>query len=306
MAPFRLGTNDIRLDRRLGLPVGAHLSTAPAKPPVGGISPGALMVVFADAWRRRHLVLRLVQHELEARYRGSILGKSWAVLTPLFMLGMYTFVFVVVFPARWEGHAKGTAGVALLYFTGLILFDFMLECLVRAPLLMAEYVAFIRKVIFPLEALAWVALGVALARLTVSFLMLFAFYLVIYGMPPASALVLPLLLTPLALVAVGSVWILSLVGVFVRDIRHIIGMAAPVVMFLTPIFYPLSAVPEPFRSLLYANPLTFVTESMRAALFSGVWPAWRAFALYALAAWLFAVVAHRCFMQGRMALADVA
>ncbi|MGH9806175.1 MAG: ABC transporter permease, partial [Terriglobia bacterium] len=252
--------------------------------------------MFGCALHYRQLVVRLTFREIEARFRGSLLGKVWAVIVPLFMLSLYTFVFGALLKVRWPGLEGGTLQVALLYFSGLILFDFVLECLMRAPALLAEQIAYVKKVVFPLEILAWVVIGGALFRVLVGSAILLAFYLAIDGLPPVSALAAPVLVLPLALIAVGFIWFLSAVGVFVRDFRHAVLVLAPVTMFLTPIFFPLSSVGEPLRSFLYLNPLTFIIETMRATLFLGEWPDWPALALYAGIAWAFAWAGRSWFL----------
>jgi len=262
--------------------------------------------VFQSGWRHRRLILRLAKHEIEARYRGSLLGKLWAALTPLFLLAMYTFVFVAIFPAKWNDQVHGTANVALLYFIGLILFDFLFECVVRAPGLVSEYAGLIKKVPFPTEVIAWVALATAVFRAAVSACILLVFYLAVDGLPPVSALSIPITLAPLVLIALGTIWVLAVVGAFVRDVRHLTGLVAPAAMFLTPIFYPLSAVPEPYRYLLYANPLSLAVEDSRRALFDGGWPQWGMLAAYGIIAWVFVCGAYWTFMRVKMDLADVA
>lgn len=230
------------------------------------------VAVFGCAWHYRQLVARLTAREIEARFRGSLLGKVWAGILPLFMLSLYTFVFGVLFKVRWPGMEGSTLQVALLYFSGIILFDFVLECLTRAPALLAEQISYVKKVLFPLEILAWVVIGGALFRVLVGSSILLVFYLAIDGLPPLAALAVPVLVLPLVLVAMGFIWFLSAIGVYIRDFRHAVLVLAPVTMFLTPIFFPLSTISEPVRSLLYLNPLTFVIESVRAALFVGAWP----------------------------------
>lgn len=261
--------------------------------------------MFGCVWHYRYLVSLLTVRGIEVRFRGSLLGKLWAVLTPLFMLALYTFVFGMVLKVRWAGEPQRTVDVALLYFAGLIVSDFFFECLNRATTLMVDHIIYIKKVVFPLEVLAWVAVGEGLFRVAVSVGILFVFYVAIDGLPPVTALFLPLVIAPLALVAVGLIWYLSMVGVFIRDIRHIMTLMAPALMFLSPIFYPLSAVPEGVRNFLYLNPLTLIAEQVRAILFQGVMPNWSALAVYTLIAWLFAGSGYFCFMKARMGIADV-
>ena len=263
------------------------------------------LAVFGCAWHYRQLIVRLTAREIEGRFRGSLFGKVWAALVPLIMLSMYTFVFGVVFRVQWPGMEGSTLRVAPLYFVGMILFDFVFECISRAPTLLAEHIAYIKKVLFPLEILSWVVVCSAFFRVAVGSGILLAFYLAIEGPPPLTALAIPILVMPLALVAVGFVWFLSAVGVFVRDFRHAIMVVAPATMFLSPIFFPLSSMPEPIRTALYINPLTFTVESVRGALFSGVWPNWGALLGYVAVAWLFAWAGHRWFMAIRGEIADV-
>jgi lipopolysaccharide transport system permease protein len=264
-----------------------------------------VLAPFTSALRHRALLRRLVQRDIEMKFRGSFLGKIWAALVPLIMLGLYTFVFSVVVQPHWQEAMSNRSEIALIYFSGLVLFDFFFEGVMRAPNLMFEHVTYIKKVVFPLEILAWVVLGGAAFRLAVSSVLLLAFFVAVDGVPPLSALFLPLLIAPLGLFALGAVWLLSACAVFVRDIRHMMGVVAPVLMFLTPIFFPLSSVPERYQILFYANPLTFVLEGMRSALFAGHWSNWGGLLGYTLIGWLVAWIGYRVFMWLRPGFADV-
>jgi lipopolysaccharide transport system permease protein len=260
---------------------------------------------FGSAWHHRDLLSRLVQRDVETRFRGSVLGKVWAFLVPLVMLGLYTFVFGVVIQPRWQDSARSNVEIALTYFSGLILFDFVFECISRAPTLMQEHVNYIKKVVFPLDILAWMVLFGGAFKLAIGSVMLLLFYLFLAGLPPLSALFVPVILLPLALFAVGFVWFLSAFGVYIRDIKQVIGIAAPVAMFLSPVFFPLSAVPERFQKFFYVNPLTYPLESIRAALFAGHWTPSYGFGLYVVVSWLFAWLGFRTFVRLRSGFADV-
>jgi lipopolysaccharide transport system permease protein len=260
---------------------------------------------FASVWRRRDLLARLVEREVEGRFRGSLLGKIWAVIVPLVMLALYTFVFGAIIRPRWQDSAQSGAEVALTYFAGLILFEFLFECIIRAPTLLLEHGNYIKKFVFPIEILAWVIMFGAFFRLAISFAILLVFYLFFAGIPPVSALLIPIFILPLGLFAVGFVWFLSALGVYVRDIKQIIGVAAPLVMFLSPVFFPLSAVPERFQKFFYINPLTVALEGVRSALFVGHWRPSVGFLLYVFASWLFAWLGYRVFARLRPGFADV-
>lgn len=260
---------------------------------------------FSCAWQNRQLLRRLIERDVSVQFRGSVLGKLWAVLLPLAMLAIYTLVFGVIIKPNWQGATGGPAEVALRYFAGLIIFNFFIECIIRAPTLMYENVTYIKKILFPVELLAWAVLGGVFLRFLISCVLLVALYLVLVGVPPASAAVAPLLLLPLALFAVGVIWFLSAIGVFIRDIRHVIIVISPVLMFLSPIFYPIAAVPKQLQAFFYANPLTIALEDVRAALFAGSAQVSLGFVVYCLSSWAFAWLGYLCFIKLRPAFADV-
>lgn len=247
--------------------------------PIAGVGPDtgrAPFAAFACAWTHRRLILRLARREIEARYRGSILGLLWTVVSPLLMLSVYTFVFSTVFRGRWHESSGTTGEFALLLFSGLIVVSIFTDCVNRAPSLMLENASYIKRVIFPLEILPWVVLAGAGFNAGVNLLALGAFYAIVLGPPPATAVLFPVLLVPLALTTMGLSWFLASVGVFLRDIRHMIGIATTLLVFVSPVFYPLQAVPEPYRRLIWLNPLTPVLEDSKAVLFWGRSPNWPA------------------------------
>nr|WP_209768585.1 ABC transporter permease [Azospirillum rugosum] len=260
---------------------------------------------MASLWQHRRLILRLAQRDLEARYRGSLLGLVWAVLTPLLMMTVYTFVFTVVFQARWGASTGSKAEFALLLFSGLVLFTIFSECLARAPGLMLENVSYIKKVVFPLEILPAVILLVALANATIGFIILEAFALAVFGLPPLTILLFPLILLPLCLFALGVTWFLSSLGVFLRDIKQMVSVLVTILMFISPIFYPVSAIPEAYRPIIQLNPLTLLLEGARDVLFWGTVPNPLEWLLSTAVAYGIAWLGFAWFMKTRKAFADV-
>ena len=162
---------------------------------------------------QRHLIFTLVRREVAARYRGAMLGNLWALFTPLFMLAVYTFIFSVVFKARWSGGSDSRSEFALVLFAGLMVFNLFAECFNRAPRLILDNVNYVKKVVFPLEILPWVALGSALVNLGISLLVWLAFYGVAFGVPPVTVLLFPLMILPLLLLVLGLSWALAALGV---------------------------------------------------------------------------------------------
>jgi lipopolysaccharide transport system permease protein len=115
--------------------------------------------IARSLWRNRSLVRSLVQREVVGRYRGSFLGILWSFFNPVFMLLVYTFVFSVVFKARWGTASDSKTEFALVLFAGLLVFNVFAECFNRAPTLILSNVNYVKKVVFPLEILPWVTLG---------------------------------------------------------------------------------------------------------------------------------------------------
>lgn len=242
------------------------------------------------------------------RYRGSFLGLLWSFITPVLMLAIYTFVFSVVFKVRLEpenGIYDDQFAFALLLFAGLIIFNLFSECLSRAPGLILANVNYVKKIIFPLEILPWVTLGSALFHAGISFLVLLAFLLVIGHPIYWTFLFLPVIVFPLLLLIMGLSWLLASVGVFVRDIGQFIGLILTMLMFMSPIFYPASALPESVRDYLFLNPLTFIIEQTRGVVLYGQLPDWAGLAIYYMIALLVAWAGLMWFEKTRKGFADV-
>lgn len=228
-------------------------------------------------WRHRSLIMRLAARDIESKYRGSVLGILWSLITPLMLLGVYTFVFSVVFQSRWGAAAHGDdrASFAVILFASLIVFNLFAECVNRAPTLMLENVAYIKKVVFPLEVMPWVSLCTGVFSFGVAFLALVCFYITLMGLPSVTALALPIVLLPFAIMTLGIVWFLASLGVYLRDIRQVVGVFTTMIMFLSPVFYPVAGVPESLRPLLAFNPIATVLEDARNILFFDLFPPWQ-------------------------------
>ena len=272
-------------------------------------SPFSPFVLFGGARKNAYLIGLLIQRNVESNFRGSLLGLAWAVLVPLMRLAIYTFVFGVVLGARWPGPPRSSFETALLYFVGLTFFDFFFDCIGAAPGLILDYANFVKKVVFPLEILSFVAVGAAIVRFVITAVILAVLYLAIHGAPGVAVLSVPLIFLPLILVALGLVWMMALVGTYVRDLRQLIVPLTLVTMYLSPIFFPVSEVAARAGStaakVFYLNPLTLVIEDTRAALFDNRWPDFGGLALYAFGALIFASVAHGLFIKAKAGFADV-
>lgn len=261
--------------------------------------------LFILGWRNRTLIARLLAREVQGRYRGTVLGLGWALGAPLATLAAYLFVFMHVFEARWDGGAGTKAEYALVMFSGLIAFNLFAECVNRAPGLMLENPAYIKRVLFPLEIMPWVCMGSALFNACANALVLLICYAAFIGRPPATALLLPVVFLPFALFTLGLVWLLAALGVYLRDLRQFLAVGTTLLMFFSPVFYPVSAVRGGVRFLLWCNPLTYVLEDLRSVLFWGKPPDWPPFLAFACVSLLTAWLGFVLFMKIKPGFADV-
>lgn len=266
------------------------------------ISPREMVASF---WRNRGLIITLVRRDIESRYRGSFLGMLWSFFNPVFMLVVYTFVFGVVFHSRWNTASNSKTEFALLLFIGMIMFNFFAECVNRAPGIVLTNTNYVKKVVFPLEILSWVVLGAALFNWVVSLIVWFFFYLLLFGLPHGTALLLPVVLVPFALFVVGLTWVLASLGVYLRDVSQFIGIIVTALLFLAPIFYPLTAVPVKYRYLLLFNPLTPIVNEARDVLFWGKLPDITIYIAYLVGSLLVAWLGFAWFQKTRKGFADV-
>jgi len=253
--------------------------------------------------RHRSLVLELARREFSSRYQGSFGGLAWSFAQPLFLLAVYTVAFGVVLQARW-GFTGGTADYALMLFAGLIVFNAFSECLIKAPTLVTANPSFVKKIVFPLEVLPWVMTLTALVHALIGIGAWFVGYTILHGIPQPAAALFPVVLLCFAPLLLGIGWLLAAVGVLVRDIGQFTTMASHALLFLTPIFYSIDAVPPVLQNLLLANPLTFVVEQLRLVLFFGQPPELSAIAVYFLVSALFAWLSLLVFRRLRPGFAD--
>lgn len=252
------------------------------------------------------LAFQLTRREVVGRYRGSLLGLGWSFFNPLLMLAVYTWIFSGVFKARWSGETgESQIYFALNLFVGMTVHGLLAECVNRAPNVMLANVNFIKKVVFPLEVLPVVALGSALFHTLISLSMLMIAAVLALGGLPATALYTPLILAPLVLLTVGAAWTLASLGVFIRDIAQVTGVFTTLLLFLSPVFYPVAAAPEGLRAWLMFNPLTYVIEWTRGALLLGVAPPLDQLALGCVLGAAAAAFGYWWFQKTRKGFADV-
>ena len=256
-------------------------------------------------WQRRELWWQLTKRDILARYRGSFMGVGWSALNPLLMLGVYTFIFSQVFRARWGsvGSDNSPWSFAINLFAGLIVFNIFAECVGRAPLLVVSNPNYVKKVVFPLEVLGLVSAGSALFQAGIGLTILIVAQ-VITGDWHTSTIMIPIIWIPLVMGCTALTWILAAMGVFIRDLGQIIGTLISMMMFLSPVFYPLDAVPKNLGWLLALNPLAQVIESSRTALILGQGPDVKGILIELAIAVLLCEVSFRVFRKMKPFFAD--
>ena len=276
-----------------------------------GLNPHAahttsLLLLGKSLWRNRHLIMQMTKREVLGRYKGSIMGMAWSLLNPVFMLTVYTFVFSVVFKARWgtEGDESRTQ-FAVVLFVGMIVHGLLAEVLNRAPSLILSNVNYVKKVVFPLEILPVISMGAALFHSVISLGVLLAAFLLFNGYLHWTAIFIPIVLAPLVILTLGLAWILASLGVFLRDVGQTIGIITMAMMFLAPVFYPVTAMPEEIRPWIMANPLTFIIEQAREVLIWGRLPDWSGLGFYTASAIATAWAGYAWFQKTRKGFADV-
>lgn len=258
-------------------------------------------------WRNRRLIVQMSRREVVGRYKGSILGLAWSFFNPVFMLTVYTIVFSEVFKMRWNsaGLEESRMQFAIILFTGLIVLSLFSEVLNRAPGLILSNVNYVKKVVFPIEVLPVITLSVALFHGLISLAVLLAAFVLFNGYLQWTVIFIPLVLLPLIIITLGLAWLLASLGVFLRDVGQIVGVMTTMLMFLSPVFYPVSAVPEKFRPIMMTNPLTFIIEQSREVLIFGHLPDWQGLSMYTVVAIFVAWAGYAWFQKTRKGFADV-
>ncbi len=264
------------------------------------------ITMFSSLWRNRQLIWQMTRREVAGRYRGSLLGLAWSFLNPLLMLLVYTFVFSVVFKSRWGVSAgESQADFAIILFAGMIVFSFFAEIVNRAPGMIISNVNYVKKVVFPLEILPWVALGSVLFHSLVSLVVLLLLQLIVNFTLPWTALLFPLVLLPLVFACMGLAWFLAALGVFVRDVGQITNVFTTVFMFLSAVFYPLTALPQKYQNILQLNPLVLIIAESRNVLIFGKLPNWTSLGITLLIGFGMALAGFWWFQKMRKGFADV-
>jgi lipopolysaccharide transport system permease protein len=261
--------------------------------------------IFRQLWRQRQLLRQLTNRSVQQRFRGSVLGLLWAILNPIFMLLIYTYVFGIILGVRWNGQGSHFVFAMNLY-CGLIVYGIFSESVGSASTQVISNPSYVKKIVFPLEILPLASMGAAVVFNLFSLSILL--FCTQFFMHPLSIhlAALPIVWIPLLLFTAGLSWIVAALGVFLRDIEQMVLIILQAVFYLCPIVYPLSRVPAPMQQWdVRLNPLTvFVVESRRIML-ERSWPAWSWLPLNYAVSLLVFVFGYYAFMKTKRGFADV-
>ena len=261
---------------------------------------------FVSLWKTRDLLIQIVQRNIQSRYKASMFGLFWMLATPLFMLAIYTFVFSMIFQARWgETFGESKAAFALILFCGLTLFTVFSESINSSVGVIPSHQNYVKKVVFPLEILPVASVLSALVFGLVSIAILLAGLGFVLHSLTVTAICLPLILLPLLLLSTGLAWFVASLGTYFRDLQHVVGILLQMLFFMTPIFYLIERIPESFRFVLQLNPLASLVQQTRQILIFGQWPDWGNLFLLTCASLLIFQLGYVWFMKTKRGFADV-
>ena len=268
--------------------------------------PTSLVSIGRSFWLNRGIIYQVSRREIVGRYKGSVLGGLWSFINPLMMLAVYTFVFSYILKAKWSGAQSGDPfEYPLLLLSGMIVHSFFAEVLLRAPSAIVANVSFVKKIVFPLEVLPITILAAAIFHFGISLILFVGLFLLTHGFVHWTSIFLPIILLPLILIATGVAWFLASLGVFLRDINQPLSLLVTLLLFGSPVFYPVTALPEDIRPFLMLNPLTFIIDQVRVVVISGSQPNWNGLLIYLGVAVILMWLGYVCFQKTRRGFSDV-
>lgn len=255
--------------------------------------------------RYRLLTKELVKREILGRYRGATFGLLWSLISPFLMLMVYTLAFGYILKGRWPGTSGSTLDFTLILFVGLIVHGFFAECLTRSPQLILSNTNYVKRVLFPLQILPWSMALAALFHLTMNVVVLLMMKAFLHQQLYATTFLLPVVLLPLFVLTIGTSWMVAALGVYLRDIGQVVGVLATAMLFLSSAIVPVDGLPENFRWVFYANPLTFIIDQARNVVIWGTGPDWTVWTIYMVCASGFSLLSFTLFQKLRKGFADV-
>ena len=259
--------------------------------------------------RNIEVTKQLTTRDIGAKYKGSKLGMIWTVLNPLIMLSVYTVVFSEIFQAKWgEGLMNGETSrlvFALNLFCGLTVFNIFSESIGKSAILIVNNPNFVKKIRFPLHTLGTMTVLSAIYNAMNNLVIIGMTLLITKGHIYATMLLIPVIWLPLTLFCMGLTWIFSVMGVYIRDINQILSALISCMMFLSPIFYPASALPVGLQWMVQINPLARTIEQTRQVILIGGMPDVGGFIVPTMLSILWCEMCYRILEYTQRDLSDI-
>ena len=226
---------------------------------------------FRDMYSHRDLLANFVGRDLTSKYKGTFIGLFWNVINPLVMLALYTFIFSVIFKVKF-GTSGSTGNFALYLFCGMVPWIAFSESVSKGTAIIMAHQNLVKKTVLPLEILP--TYGVLSAAITecVSLTILLIAVAVVLKQISVFLLFLPVLLLLQIFFALGLALFVASISVFIRDMEHLVGLGLIVWMFMTPIMYPETMIPERVRFLVWINPMALLISMFRSVVLEGAMP----------------------------------
>ena len=251
------------------------------------------------------LLKQFTQREIEKQYKGTLLGLFWSFFTPLLMLAVYAVIFGFIFQGSYGHAGESKMQFVLGLFCGMLVWNFIASSIATAPMLIVQNASFVTKVIFPLEILTIAIIASNLVHAAIGFIPLLLLLLISQGMIPISGLSLFLIFIPVVFYCLGLSWIISALGVFLRDIAAMMPAVITILMFLSAIFFPIAAIPAIWRWVAMLNPAAVLISMAREALVFGQWIDWKMYGVQLILSLIVMMMGYVFFMKVKSAFADV-
>ena len=229
----------------------------------------ALREVVSTLTKHRDLIGEMARREVFDRYSGQILGAYWAIGHPLFLIGLYVFVFAFVFKQKIGGTHEMPLDYTTYLLSGLIPWMSLQEAMVKSCTAITSSSSIVKQTIFPLEALPSKGVVASLLTQIISSCFLVFYVLFTHGGLPWTYALVPLLMLFQIFIMLGVAFFLSAAGVFLKDTKDVVQLFATAGMYLLPVIYLPSWVPSLFKPLLYLNPFSHVIWCYQDLLYFG-------------------------------------
>jgi homopolymeric O-antigen transport system permease protein len=252
----------------------------------------------------RGLVRSMVRRDLSSRYKGSVIGPAWAVITPVVMIVIFTAIFSGIFGLRF-GAQGGHLSFATYLFCGLLPWIAFSDGVQRSTTSLTDNVNLVKRVVFPTEALPVNLALSGIAQQLIGTVVLLTVALILEHTIRPTALLLPLLLVPQFLVTAGLGWLMASLGVFIRDMPQINQLTLMTWMYLTPIYYPENIIPPKYQWMVNLNPMAPLVRNYRRILLEGMAPDWRGLGVTTVFALVCFVFGYWWFQRTKKAFADI-